>query len=310
MKTRIPSLMSLKAFEAVARHGSFKIAAEELFVTPGALSQQVKKLESDLGFVVFEREHRKISLTDKGSELKGALTSAFIGIEQSILSLRAGKDKAPIKVSCGAPVAAKWLAPRLGEFSEKYPDIPIEVMSDNNLVNYQTHDIDIGIRLSRDEDTTLDRVWLHEETAVAVCTQDYADRYNLFMPHDILNATLLKDDGLTYCRGPIWELWCKEAGLSPNAIKKSIHFGHSPEQAIDAVLSGSGVMIASKTLVSLELERKRLIIPFGPEISTHVKYQVVTPKIKLKRREVQLFQAWLLKELKPFDFQQVLFAVN
>lgn len=310
MKTRKPSLQSLKAFEAVARHGSFKNAAEELFVTSGALSQQVKKLESDLGFSVFERENNKIALTPQGSELSNALTSAFISIEKSIDQLQNLRESAPIRVSCGGPVAAKWLAPRLGKFSEKYPDIEIEIVSERLLVNYHTQDIDIGIRLSRDEDASLERIWLHEETAVAVCTKEYAKKYRLSTPQDIVNATLLKDDGLTYCRGPICERWLEEAGLNPSLTYKSLYFGYSPEQAIDAALAGSGVMIASKTLVSLELANERLIVPFGPEVSTHVKYQIVTPKMKIKRQSVQLFQSWLIQELRPYNIQTTLTAVN
>lgn len=304
MNPRMPSLLSLRAFEAVARHGSFKAAADEICVTPGALSQQVKKLESDLGFFVFERRHRSVLLTEEGKQLQMALSTAFIGIERSISAIRVYNKNHPIRVACGAPVAAKWLAPRLVKFAERYPDIAIKVVSERHLVNYQTQDIDIGIRLSRDEDPSLDRTWLHEETAVAVCTEEYATLYNLTSVSELKNATLLLDDGLSYCRGPIAKLWCEEAGIDFTSINRTIHFGYSPEQAIDAALCGSGVMIVSKTLVSLDLLNKRLITPFDIEVGTHVRYQIVTPKMKIKRSDVQIFQSWLEEELKPINAKQ------
>lgn len=301
MSARIPSLLSLRAFEAVARHGSFKSAAEEIFVTPGALSQQVKKLEADLGFFVFERKHRSVTLTEEGRQLQIALTTAFIGIERSISALRVYNKNHPIRVSCGAPVAAKWLAPRLNKFSEIFPNITIKVVSERELTNYQNQDIDIGIRLTRDEDPTLDRVWLHEETAVAVCTPEYARKHKIKSPRDLKNVTLLLDDGLNYCRGQIAEVWCQKAELNFSEIKRTIHFGYSPEQALDAALAGSGVMVVSKTLASLDLMNNKLIMPFDIEVGTHVRYQIVTPKMKIKRSDVEAFQSWLIEELKPFE---------
>lgn len=295
-------MSSLKAYEAVARHGSFKNAAYELCVTPGALSQQVKKLECDLGFPVFIREHQGLRLTHQGQELKQTLCSVFAELSDTINKIQQQSDIAPLRVACGTPVAAKWLAPRLPKFMENYANIKVDIVAERELVSYQKQKIDIGIRLSSDEDESLDRVWLHEESAVLVCSPDYARKVNLQCPGDLRAATLLADDGLTYCRGlPIWHKWCEEAHVNPSDIRNVVHFGYSPEQALDASIAGCGVMVASKTLASLDLEAGRLIVPFGPEVSTHMRYQIVTQKDHSPREDIRVFKTWLLGELKPYS---------
>jgi len=301
MTKRYPSLYSLKAFEAVGRHCSFKDAANELCVTPGALSQQVKKLECDLGFPVFIRQHQSLELTQQGRELKQTLCAAFKDISEAISKIQNQSQLMPLRVGCGTPVAAKWLAPRLPGFLDGKPKMSVEIVSERLLVDYSKENIDVGIRLTNDEDTSLDRVWLHEETAVLVCSPEYANRLNLRCPDDLSSATLLADDGLTYCTNqPIWQKWCDAANINSASFNNIVHFGYSPEQALDACIAGCGFMVASKTLASMDLAAGRLVIPCGPEVSTQMRYQIVTPKGACSRLDVKAFKAWVCDELKPY----------
>ena len=300
---RLPPLHSLRAFEAVARLGSFKLAAEELNVTPAAISQQVKKLEEDLGINLATRGSQGVIPTEQGMRLKTGLSDAFLRMREAVEAVHFEPERKSLTVSCGPPVASKWLAPRLNRFFDLHPDIHISIASKRELVDYHSNDIDVGIRLSRDESKDLEREWLYEETAVALCSPAFARDNQLKEPKDVMRLPILRDDGLTYCRGPIWEVWCTEAGIPASSTRRGAHFGFSPEQAIDAAIAGAGIVVASKTLASLDLEMGRLVVPFGPEVSTHVRYQIVHRPIPEPCAHLEVFKAWVRDELKPFPLQ-------
>ncbi|MEM8562024.1 MAG: LysR substrate-binding domain-containing protein [Pseudomonadota bacterium] len=300
---RLPPMHALRAYEAVARCGSFKRAAAELNVTPAALSQQVKKLEQDLDVALLTRHNRLIVPTAEGMRLKTGLSDAFLRIREAVNSVRpGGNEEKGLTVSCGPPVAAKWLAPRMHQFLDLYPDINLSIASKRELVNYHDENIDVGIRLSRDDSDDLEREWLYEETVVALCSPSFVAKHKLREPKDVLRVPILRDDGLNYCRGPVWEVWLKEAGLAPTAAQRGTHFGYSPEQGLDAAVAGAGIIVASKTLASQDLELKRLVIPFGPEVKLGVRYQIVHRKQAKRCEYLEAFKAWLRDELKPSDF--------
>ncbi|MEM1111594.1 MAG: LysR substrate-binding domain-containing protein [Pseudomonadota bacterium] len=298
---RLPPLNALRAFEAVARCGSFKQAADELHVTPAALSQQVKKLEQDLGVSLLSRQNRNVVPTVEGMRLKTGLTDAFLRIRESVESLGGDPERKNIVVSCGPPVASKWLAPRMGRFIDQHPDVHVSIASKLELVDFHSEDIDVGIRLSRDNTEDLDRTWLYEETVVPLCSPEFAARHRLREPKDILRVPILRDDGLSYCRGPVWELWFAEAGLSVAGANRGAYFGHAPEQAIDAAVAGAGMVIASKTLASADLANQRLVIPFGPEIGMGVRYQLVHRPRREPSPHLDAFKNWVKRELVPYQ---------
>jgi LysR family glycine cleavage system transcriptional activator len=273
-----------------------------LHVTPAALSQQVKKLEHDLEVPLLTRENRRIVPTLEGMRLKAGLSEAFLQIRESIESIRPDPDERKVLVvSCGTPVASKWLAPRMGRFLDEHPDVDLSIASKVELVDYHKERIDVGIRLSRDDSDDLDRIWLYEETAVPLCSPEFAYRHKLTEPKDILRVPILRDDGLTYCRGPVWELWFAEAGLNPSGAQRGAYFGKCPEQAIDAAVAGAGVVIASKTLASVDLDMQRLVIPFGPEVRMGVRYQIVSRKLPEPCAYLEAFKSWVKRELRPYQ---------
>ena len=295
---RLPSLMALRAFEAVARNGSMKKAAEELNVTPGAMSQLVKKLEEELDCVLLTRVNRGFEITEAGISLQSGLSDAFIKMHEAVASVKPAEEQRTLMVACGPPFAAKWLVPRLGDFIQKHPDIDIRISSSFRKEDYGKSKVDIGIRLSNDNDPSLERVWIGEETAMVLASPEFIERQKLTEPNDILRVPIISEDNKEYFRDAVtWEHWLEKVGLPTNSANRGINFGEHEEQALDAAIAGTGVVLGRKVLASRDIEQRRLLCPFGPELKTGVHYQVVCRKELQHSQPAILFKDWLVAEL-------------
>ena len=295
---RMPSLLALRAFEAVARHGSMKLASEELFVTPGAVSQLIKKLEEQLDTALLTRVNRGFVLTNAGMRLHSGLNESFIKMREAVESVRVNSDDNSIVVACGPPFAAKWLTPRLPKFLSKYPQINIKITSSFDLLDYQAAEVDIGIRLTNDTNPRLDRIWLGEETMMAMGSPEYIDKNNIKEPKDLVGKSLLSEDTRSHFKtAPSWEDWFKTAGLSTTDVKTGINFGEYVEQGLDAARAGSGLVLGRKVLASADISEGRLKCLFGIELRTGLQYQIVCPKEKNHKEHIILFKEWLAAEL-------------
>ena len=296
---RMPPLLALRAFEAVARHGSFKSAAQELNVTPGALSQQVRKLEQDMDVALFVRHNRSIEPTEAGHRLRSGLTDAFVRMREAVEAVTPTDETNSLVVACDPPFSAKWLVPRLGRFVEQYPDIDIRLAAHFRLLDYAPNEIDVGIRLSHDEDATLEREWLVEETMLPLAAPSFIRKQRLSEPRDLLRVPLLSEDSINSNEGtPSWETWFKAVGLSPADANRGVNFGQHAEQAIDAAIAGAGVVLGRRVLASMDIAQGRLSSPFGPELSANIKYQIVYRKQRRLPPKIVKFKNWLIKEHK------------
>ncbi len=295
---RLPPLASLRAFEAVARLGSFKQAAHELHVTPGAVSQQVKKLEADMGVPLFQRHHRGIEPTETGHILKAELCDAFLRIAEAVEAARPLTESSSLVVSCRPPFAAKWLVPRLGNFADAYPDLDIRIAANFTLLDYGPNEIDVGVRLSTDESPGLYREWLLEETVLPLASPAFIEKQAISEPKDLLRVPLLAEESMAFVDGsPTWETWFEAVGLPSSRATPSLQFGSHAEQAIEAAVAGAGVVLGRRVLVSSDLARGRLVSPFGPELAAGVRYQFDCLERKLRLRKVKTFRTWLLHHL-------------
>jgi LysR family glycine cleavage system transcriptional activator len=295
----MPPLLALRAFEAVARHGSFKSASQELNVTPGALSQQVRKLEQDLDVALFVRHNRVIEPTESGHRLRAGLTDAFVRIREAVEGVRPPDEAHSVVLAVGPPFAAKWLVPRLASFIERYPDIDIKIAASLRLLDYREHDIDVGVCLSPDMDDSLESEWLAEESMLALASPSFIEQQKLREPKDILRVPILSDNCKDWNdKRATWEGWFAAVGLPEADARRGIHFGSNVDQALDAAVAGLGVVLGHRVMASMDIAQGRLESPFGPELGTRLKYQVVCRKRSRIPENVIKVRDWLIDELK------------
>src|SRR5262245_607120 len=233
MLRRLPSLNALKAFEAAARHESFTRAAEELCVTQGAVSHQVKALEEELGIKLFNRERQRLIITEAGREYLTVLRDAFdrvaLGTERLLQRQKAGV----LTVSTSPDFAAKWLVHRLGRFAEAHPEIDLRVSATLHHVDFAREDVDLAVRHGDGNWPGLEAVRLSSEELFAVCSPKLlAGRARLKKPADILKLPLLH---LNDRRG--WSRWLEAAGVAHGELTQGPILNRD-SMAIDAAVDG------------------------------------------------------------------------
>ena len=296
--SRLPSLLSLRAFEAAARRGSIKAAATELSVTPGAVSQQIKSLEADLGVPLFVRKTRAIQLTPEGQHIQPVVSEAFLQIRQSVDQIRP-KDAPKIRINSSSAIISKWLLPRLHKFTAAHPDIQVHIETEVDLNEMQQRAPDVVIRFTKTPPKDLYYELIHRELILPVANPSWLDLQDLRCRDDISRAPILHDTSLTVFGGPSsWEIWGKEAGLEkPVDLSKAITFErHAADQVVDAAMAGAGIAICRSLLVYSALTDGRLSCPFGPVVPSGLSYYVCCRPGREKEKHVHAFLAWMVKE--------------
>lgn len=210
---RMPSLLALRAFEAVARHGSFKEAARELSVTAGALSQQVKNLEEELGVELFIRMNRSIRLTEAGGLLSLGLRDAFIQVRESVERVRPRSGNLTLSVNCEPAFASKWLVPRLHKFNDYAPDVDVHIVSTFETSDLGPGGVDVAIRLSQSIDMSFYNQFMVTETVIPLASPEFVRKHRLKQPENVLDVALLHDNSMNfYSKVPTWSRWFSAAG--------------------------------------------------------------------------------------------------
>ena len=211
--TRLPSLSSLRAFEAAGRRGSIKEAAVELAVTPGAVSQQIKALEADLGVPLFVRKTRAIHLTAAGQQLHPTVSDAFLRMRQSIDEVRPKKTP-KLRIHATNAIISKWLLPRLHRFTVAHGDLQVHIESERPFDDVSTLGADVEIRYGDAPPTDMFSEVIHTELMLVVASPMLLDRYAMTVPQDLRRVPVLHDTsslfGNTVTR---WEYWAQHAGL-------------------------------------------------------------------------------------------------
>ncbi len=297
MSRHLPPLRALRAFEAAARHLSFSRAAEELHVTPAAVSQQIKILEEYLGVVLFLRGN-VLTMTDNARQVLPALTDAFDRLERVADHLRQGRDRRPLVVSCSPSFAGQWLVPRLVRFQADYPDVDLHLSASVRLVNFATEDVDLAIRYGSGSFPGLYVEKLKSETLVAVAVPDLAAR--LSTPTDLLAVPLLSNQSMTWDPTyPNWPDWLRDSGIEVPAGLNLRQFSDF-NLVIRAALSGLGVALTWRGLVDDELAQGRLRVVF-PARPLAKAFYLVCPSKNLADPKLQAFRQWVLAEAAQED---------
>ncbi len=290
---QLPSLTALRAFEAVARNGSVKDAAAELFVTPGAVSQQVKALEGELSATLFRRESQGLRLTEQGAGLYTPLREAFATIGAAVERFREGERSGPLTVSVVPSFAAKWLVPRLGRFYEQHPTIDVRISATLQMVDFGREDVDVGIRLGMGEYPGLHSEWLLSESVFPVCSPRLLQRVHpLRQPADLAHFTLLHDEGYDD-----WREWLRVHGVDGVLAERGPVFNDAA-MALQMAIEGQGVAMARGELVVTDLAEGRLVKPFDLPLTARHAYYVVCPPGAAERPKIAAFRAWLQDEAR------------
>lgn len=293
-------LSKLHTFEVAARHASFSLAAEELAMTPSAISHRINKLEQELGIALFHRTHRKIALTEEGERIYHSLTRSLNELNQEILDVKSGDVSGGLTIYSRPSFAQCWLVPRLYEFNQRYPLIELKLLTGNENINFQGYGIDAAIYF---DEGLPDKVWRQEimsETIIPVCTQQYAQQHQLFnAPENLAKATLLHDNQAWDYNShhDEWTVWATANQLPSIDHISSIAFDRS-DLAVIAAMNHAGVAMGRYNLIKKRLDSGELVTPFpNSEVTCQQKYYLVTPS-KKHSRKLALFIEWLMEPLR------------
>jgi LysR family glycine cleavage system transcriptional activator len=297
MNSHLPPLSALRAFEAAARHTSFSKAADELHVTPAAISHQIHALEEDLGVRLFHRMNRSIELTASARILLPGLSEAFSGIQSSVRRLRAHNDTGTLTVTASPSIAGKWLVLRLHRFQEQHPEVDVRISATDEVVDLTRGDFDIAIRYGRGKYPGLEVELLFTNEVFPACSpQLLTAGPPLRAPDDLSRHTLIHDQA--EARDPLlptWPMWLKAAGVKNVPAAAGLTF-NSMSLALDAAVAGQGVVLAYSNIAAADLAAGRLVRLFSLSLPDAFAYYVVTAPGALERLKVRAFRNWLRQE--------------
>lgn len=290
----LPPLPALRAFEAAGRHLSFKRAAEELAVTPTAISHQIRLLEEVLGVRLFDRRPRQVSLTPAGTTLFPPISGAFAAMREAVGRVTEGKRRRGLTLSATTAFTAKWLVPRLARFAEVHPDINLRLHASDEVVHFGGGGADVAVRYGPGPFPGLLSEPLFEERFAPMCSPQLGVR----SPEDLKRQTLLHSewrrvDSMT----PSWARWCEAAGLEGLDTATGPVF-LDDSHLIQAAVAGQGVALLSPVLVREELSAGYLVQPFGPDLPGYA-YHLVHPPASDCTVEIEALKDWMKGALTP-----------
>jgi LysR family glycine cleavage system transcriptional activator len=312
MPDRLPPFKALRAFDAAARHPNLRMAAEELHVTPAAISQQIKSLEEMLGVMLFKRLPRGLELTEAGKAGLPKLREGLACLRDAVLRMQAENSRETLTVWMAPSFAAKWLVPRLHRFIVAYPEIDIRIAANAQLItsdgsrnridadSFQFNMIDVAITFSRGQHLGCQSVKLLSTHAVPLCSPHLlsGDR-PLNHPQALRHHTLLHDD-TDYGDRPGWANWLNQAGVKGIDAQRGPRFNHSA-LVLEAAADQQGVALTVDALATVDLATGRLVIPFGPKLPLSHSYYMVYPRDAEYPERIARFRDWLLQETVPAD---------
>ncbi|MEO8113018.1 MAG: transcriptional regulator GcvA [Phenylobacterium sp.] len=307
-RRRLPPLNALRAFEAAARHLNFSRAADELSVTPGAVSQQIQNLEDYVGAPLFKRTPKGLLLTDAAQTALPALREAFDRLAEAASLLTAAVDGRRLTLTAAPSFAAKWLVPRLGAFEQAHPQVDVWLSAGLELVDLTAGEIDVAIRYGAGRYPGLEVRRLMSETVIPVVSPDLAKEHPLDTPDDLKSHTLLHDgspDPDDSC--PDWSMWLAARGLRGIDGMRGPRFNQS-SLVIEAALNGRGVALAKRTLAQADLDAGRLVAPLQIATAVDFAYYLVHPKAKGRLPQVKAFIGWIEAEAQAHE--QALRAID
>ncbi|MEM8691724.1 MAG: transcriptional regulator GcvA [Pseudomonadota bacterium] len=295
MSDRLPPLTALRAFDAASRHMSFAKAAEELNVTPAALSFQIKSLEDHLGAPLFRRLNRAVELTEAGETLAPGAAEGFRTLATAWRANERLQDHQTLIVTAGPAFTAKWLAPRLYDFAQKHPQIELRFSASLRFMDFGRDAIDVAVRFGYETKEDLYVLPLAEEWVSPVMTPDLVEQFPT--PGDLVNAPLIFDDSINFLKPSCdWEAWFHAAGIDFKP-EHGPRFSQA-DHALDAALSGVGVVLGRRALVVKDIADGRLAAPYKLALRTGGRFRFLCLNGAENRPQIAAFRDWMLEEIE------------
>lgn len=306
---RLPPLNALRAFESAARHLSFKKAARELHVTPGAVSHQIKLLEDHLGVALFRRLTRALELTSEAQAMLPKVREGLESLAAAVERVRARSEASALTILSPPNFAARWLIPRLARFTKLHPNVELHVASRLAMIDGRdggggapATDVRGDVPLvmvrfgsGRYPGAHVDEVF--SAVYVPVCSPRLLKgEHPLRKPADLRFHTLLHDETVAE-EGvrPSWHDWLAAVGVKGVDATRGPHFSNA-SLALEAAIEGMGVTLAMQPLIAPDVRDGRLVVPFAIAAPAEFSYYIVTPEASAQNPAVAAFREWLLKE--------------
>lgn len=271
VRYKLPSLMALRAFDAASRTESFTRAADDLFITQSAVSRHIRNLESDLNMSLFHRKGRELSLTTEGEALRKVVEDAFDRMSTGIELIRRAQLTPTLTVGLLPSLAAKWLVPRIAEFTSEFPDVEVRMHCSRVLSDFKLDGLDIAIRYGRGQWDDCHAELLMEERIMPVCSPEWlktiGDKPDLSL---LASMPLLEGDIEEQ-----WDDWLAVAGVEFTQTAKTSFFTDD-NALIQAAIDGQGFILGRSALVARDIAENRLVAPFTTSTPAVYSYWIVT----------------------------------
>jgi LysR family glycine cleavage system transcriptional activator len=288
---RLPNLAALRAFEAAARHQNFSRAADEIHVTHGAISHQVRALEDELGVELFTRHGKRLTVTADGERFAATLRRALSEIAVAAEALRAGAQQKRLTITALPSFAARWLAPRLGRFIEQYPDTEVVLQSSSLLVDFARESVDVGVRFGFGHYPGLATELIMDDYYYPVVSPRFNGGRLPRTLDELTKATLLR------CDAEPWTPWFAAAGIDRPEPSGGLLFQDS-SMLVRAAIEGQGIALGRHAIVVHDLQAGDLVRLFDVAIQCPSSYYLVCLPSAVQKPQVQAFRSWLFEEVE------------
>ncbi len=287
---RLPNLAALRAFEAAARHQNFSRAAEEIHVTHGAISHQVRALEQELGVALFARHGKRIAVTPEGERFAAALRKALTEIATAAAALKADARQTRLTITALPSFAARWLSPRLGRFIDQHPGMEVMLQSSSQLTDFMRESVDIGVRFGHGNYPGLVTEKLLDDYYYPVVSPRFNGGKLPRTPEKMAQSPLLR------CEGEPWTPWFRAAGLDLLEPSGGLVF-QDASMLVRAAAEGHGIALARHAVALTDMASGELVRLFDIAVKCPQSYYLVYPRESLQKPQVQAFRNWLLDEI-------------
>jgi len=295
-RRRLPPLNALRMFEAVARRASFTRAADELGISQAAVSRQIKRLEEELGAVLFLRHHRAIELTADGDRLYDVVRRGLDEIGAAVEEMRQTSDDTTLSISVSPYFSSTWLTPRLPGFFRRHPGVRLRLHHSYRPPDYRHEAFDLGVNWGDGQGPGLVSERVLKGTLVPLLNPRRIGRSKRSEPAALLRLTLLYEFDLDH-----WRAWFRQAGIAMPAEVRSqrIDDSHALRQA---VLEGQGVGLFFWGLAQHDIATGKLLQPFSARLEHGEDYYLNYPRHAIRRTKIKLFRKWIMSEVSKAPF--------
>jgi LysR family glycine cleavage system transcriptional activator len=289
MSDNLPPLAALRAFEAAARLENFSRAADEIHVTHGAVSHQVRALEAFVGRPLFTRQGRGVVLTSDGRVLGAAIRTALDQIANAARTIRRRAQTNRLSISTLPSFGSRWLMPRIVRFMSDHPGWAINIDSTPNLVDFSRDDTDIALRFGGGGWPGVHSEWLMDDEYILVASPRLNGGRLPKKPAQLVDFPLIRSDAEP------WHAWCQAAGVDIAVPMKGIGY-EDMGVMLQVAIDGQGIMLTRRTIAEFELEKGTLVQLFGIATPAHSSYWIVRPEEEPASERVAAFREWLITE--------------